>query len=331
MMKFTVLIDSLTRDRNDLFVSVIEAKTLADIEFAAVADYNRQHGDEMAFAEHEAVLIALCAGDVQFAWNPDGLNYSEISYDIMAGRLVMPSTAPLFGQSAACRTSSRQDGPELQQLPGCVSKQVAAGMAYHQLAESLLPVKYSPAWEDFRKYMTNIPTWAIRPIDHDAQLNNDVVYHCPQCGRDYFEPLDSCPSDDCPSVNLETVTVIEDIKQNVRQKARFPEVDKLAIISTSHLSAENLRALEAQELNGDLDYWIVPTGFGYIIRFETAVQNWEAACDGGKHDVIHPFRDAHLDDTFSALCVELKDYGFNGMHLDADADEIDGLTTYEHS
>lgn len=315
MMKFTVLIDSLNRDRNDLFVSVIEVKTLADIEFGAVADYNRQHDSEMAFAEHEAMLIAVCAGEVQFAWNPDGLKYSEISYDVMAGRLCMPSEAPMW--SRTCRTSSRQDEPELQQLPGAVSSQLAAGVACHELAEAALKgsMKYQPSIslsgdelkafrEAVRRSMCDLPSWAIRPVEHDAELD---------------EP-----------VSLEHITLIEDIKVNVRQKTRFPEVDKLAIISTSHISAENLRALDSQQANNDLPYWIVSTGFGYIIRFETAVQNWEAGCES-QPDLMHPFREAHLDDTFSALCVELKDYGFNGMHLDADADEIEGLQTYEHS
>lgn len=321
MMKFTVLIDSVHRERNDPFVAPVTVKTFADIEFAAVAEYNRQHEDAMAFAEHEALLIAVCAGEARFAWNPEGLTRTDISHAIMAGEMLLPlhnlapSEAPVWGgRCLTGRTSSRQDEPE---LPGAVSSQLAAGIASHELAEAALKgsMKYQPSVrlsgeelkafrEAVRRSMTDIPAWAIRPIEHDAML---------------AEP-----------VSLEHITLVEDIKVNVRQKTRFPEMDKLAIISTSHISAENLRALDSQQANNDLPYWIVSTGFGYIIRFETAVQNWQAGCES-QPDLMHPFREAHLDDTFSALCVELKDYGFNGMHLDADADEIEGLQTYEHS
>lgn len=120
-----------------------------------------------------------------------------------------------------------------------------------------------------------------------------------------------------------------DIKKDVSRKARFPEIETMPIISTSHISPENLNALNAMECNRGLPYWITHTGFGWIVRFETAVKNWEAGMED-QQDLMHPFQGANLDDTFSALCCDLAGYGFQAVHLDCDADEIEGLQTYEH-
>lgn len=120
---------------------------------------------------------------------------------------------------------------------------------------------------------------------------------------------------------------IADIQRNRIANKRFPEVEKVATISTAHISADNLRALEAMEINNDLPFWILSTGFGYICRFEAAIRMWEEQDDA---NLMHPLPEAHLDDTFSALCCELAENGFQVVHLDQDGPLIEDLHEYDH-
>lgn len=113
------------------------------------------------------------------------------------------------------------------------------------------------------------------------------------------------------------------------EKLVFPQTEKAVIINTSHISFGNLITLNGLMEFDKLPWWIVSTDYGYIIRFEAAVNVWEEENNIVTPDLMHPFKAVGLDDTFSALCATIAENGFDVIHLDRDAAEVAGLHIYE--
>lgn len=172
------------------------------------------------------------------------------------------------------------------------------------------PAQNLPKEDPIKKAMTETPKWHNR----SALTNLPIVEHMQIAENG--NPWKSASE-----------FIVEDLKRNAIANKRFPEVEKVVTISTAHISADNLRALEAMEINSDLPFWILSTGFGYICRFEAAIRMWEEQDDA---NLMHPLQEAHLDDTFSALCCELAENGFQVVHLDQDGPLIEDLHEYDH-
>lgn len=109
----------------------------------------------------------------------------------------------------------------------------------------------------------------------------------------------------------------------------FAERYQVATMSTGHLSERTLSILNAAEANGDLPYWLKPTGFGWIF--------WADVWNECREDLA----DAAERGTTSSAILECSDlaeiwqamnsHGYQWAQLDADGPIIPGLRTYEHN
>lgn len=97
---------------------------------------------------------------------------------------------------------------------------------------------------------------------------------------------------------------------------------KVAFVSTAHLDIDTLDKLNGETVARSLPYWIVPTEYGWIVRFDTL-----GACD--PDDESERWLASRRD--LTEIRDLLNKHGYQAAHLDQDGPAIEGLFEYEHA
>lgn len=98
----------------------------------------------------------------------------------------------------------------------------------------------------------------------------------------------------------------------------FNETFKTAVLSTAHLTSETLNLLDVLEQNRDLPYWVHPTDYGFIFRFNAVADR-----EGSKSN-----NDLSTRPDVLAVYEALQAASIDAALFDSDGPMIDGLTDY---